>query len=134
MVSKRLKTILLLTLGIIYLHGLEEVISGFQYDDPWMIWFADFFSTKTEVFYWSFHIMWWLLIPISLLFIFGGRKWTYFLLSLFGLAYFIELHHPIKALVFSRYYPGMITGLLYPVVGIFYWGQLIKDWRNYAKT
>lgn len=130
MISKKLKTILLLTLGLIYLHGLEEIVSGFQFDDPWMVWFGNLFQTKAEVFYWSFHLMWWLLIPVSLLLIFGGRKWTYILLALFGSVYFVELHHPVKALLFGYYYAGMITGMLYPILGIFYWKELIRIWRN----
>ncbi len=134
MISRKLKLILFLTLGLIYLHGLEEVISGFQFDDPWMVWAGNLVDTKTEVFYWTFHLMWWILVPIAIILIVGNRRWIYSLLALFGLVYFTELHHTLKGILAGSYFPGMITGIIYPILGVFYWRQLIKDWREYAKT
>lgn len=131
MISKRLLNILILTLGLIYLHGLEEIISGtFPFNDPWMVYFGNLFGTKTEVFYWTFHGMWWLLVPIGIILLRGSRKLVFSLLTLFGILYFIELHHPIKAILAGHYYPGMITGLMYPILGFFYWKELLKNWKT----
>lgn len=131
MITNKLKKILILTLGLIYIHGLEEIISGtFAPNDPWMVFFGNLFETRAEVFYWSFHIMWWVLVPIGIILLTGNRKLILSLLSLFGILYFIELHHPIKAILAGHYYPGAISGLFYPVLGFFYWKELFKNWSK----
>ena len=135
MLSKKLKLILLLTLVLIYLHGLEEFLSGFPFNDPWMVFFGNLFETKTQVFYWAFHIMWWILVPVGIILLMGGKKLIYILLMLFGVIYVTELHHVIKSISAGHYYPGMITGLMYPILGFFYWKELIKNWRkNYGRN
>lgn len=135
MISKKLKTILYITLILIFLHGLEEVISTFPVNDSWMIFFGNFFQTKTEVFYWTFHIMWWILVLVGVGLLSGNRKIVLGILTVFGVLYFTELHHVIKALITRQfqYYPGMLTGLAYPILGIFYWKELIVNWRKYDK-
>lgn len=130
MISNKLKFILFLTLGLIYLHGLEEIITGFSFDDPWMVYFGNLVETKTEVFYWTFHIMWWILVPVGIILLIGSKKWMYSLLALFGIVYFTELHHVIKAIIAGHYYAGMITASLYPILGIFYWKELLNNWRK----
>ncbi|MSU25947.1 MAG: hypothetical protein EXS44_01645 [Candidatus Levybacteria bacterium] len=117
-------------MALVYLNGLEEILSGFQFDDPWMVWFGNLFETKTEVFYWTFHIMWWILVPVAVFLLIGGRKMVYTLLALFGLVYFTEIHHTLKGLLSDGYYPGMVTSVIYPILGIFYWRQLSKDWKR----
>lgn len=130
MISNKLKKLYLVTMVLIAAHGIEEYLSGFSYKDSFVFYFASLFESKEQVFYWSFHILWWLLVPIAFLLIFGGKKWTLILLTLFGVVYFFEMHHILKGLPQRSYYPGMVTAFLYPILGFFYWKQLIKDWRN----
>lgn len=129
MISKKLNKIFLLSLVLIGLHGLEEIMTGFQYQDSFMIFGGNLFSTKTEVFYWSSHMMFWLLLIISFLLI-QGKKWVLRLMALFGLIFFVEIHHLIKAFLIGSYYPGMITAVFYPILGFFYWRQLLKEWKQ----
>ncbi len=81
-------------------------------------------------FYRDFHIMWWILVPVGIILLIGNKKWVNSLLILFGIVYFIELHHIIKGVTAGYYYPGMITALFYPIVGFFYWKELLKNWRS----
>jgi len=59
-----------------------------------------------------------------------NRKYLLELLTFLGLVFIFELHHLIKAVISLSYYPGMITGLLFPIIGFFYWKELIKNWKH----
>lgn len=132
MASDKLKQIFLLSLLLVYAHGVEEIMSGFQYSDLFMVYGANLFSTTTEVFYWTSHLIWWISLPVLFLLLRKSRSGLS-LMSLYGLVFFIELHHPIKGLLIGSYYPGMVTALFYPVFGFFYWKQIIKDWKAARK-
>ena len=134
MVSKRLQTLFTLALLLIAAHGVEEVSTGFMYHDSFVSYFANLFNTKEELFYWSFHIMWWLMLIVSWVFI-VGKKFILIPLSLFGIVFFFETHHLIKGLLSGSYYSGTVTAFFYPILGIFYWKELLKNWRkNYGKN
>ncbi|MBI2021894.1 HXXEE domain-containing protein [Candidatus Daviesbacteria bacterium] len=128
MISDKLKHIYLLSLLLIYAHGVEEIINGFQYSDSFMVYGANLFNTTPEIFYLIFHLIWWFSLPILFL-LFNKSRLGLFLMTLYGFVFFIELHHPIKGLLIGSYYPGMITAMLYPIFGIFYWKQVIKEWK-----
>lgn len=132
MISDKLKHIFLLSLILIYVHGVEEIINGFQYSDSFMVYGANLFNTTPEIFYWVSHLVWWISLP-TLFLLFNKNRLGLLLMTLYGFVFFIELHHPIKGLLSGRYYPGMITALLYPVFGIFYWKQIIRDWKMARK-
>jgi len=129
MISKRLKHIFLISLLLIYAHGIEEIIGGFQYFDSFMVLGANYFGTTPEIFYWVFHIIFWLSLLI-LFMLFHKRKVGLILMTIFGVIFIIELHHPIKAILARQYYPGMITALFYPIVGVFFWKQIFTDWKK----
>ncbi|GEM_PF-1630171 len=129
MVSKRLKFLLGLSLLLITTHGIEEVLTGFLYKDSFISFFSELAATKGELFYWSFHSMWWLMLIVVYLLILGGR-WALIPLSLFGIVFFFEAHHLIKAILAGGYYPGSISAFFYPILGVFYWKEIIKSWKN----
>lgn len=131
MISQRLKTIFYISLFVIYLHGLEEIIGGFQHVDSFMIFGANFFKTSTEVFYWSSHIIWWLAVPLLYL-IFRNRTQIFLLFGIYGLVFAIELHHVVKAVQSGYYYPGAITAFFYPIIGFFFYKELLKNWKNHV--
>ena len=128
MVSDKLRHLFLLSLLLIYAHGVEEIVNGFQDSDSFMIYGANLFNTTPEIFYWVSHLIWWAFLPILFL-LFNKKRLGLILMTLYGFVFFIELHHPIKGLLVGSYYPGMITAMLYPIFGIFYWKQIIKDWK-----
>lgn len=129
MISSKLKNFFFLAVALIYLHALEEVLTGFPSSDSFMVVGGKMFDTTSEVFYWTSHAIWLLGVPV--IFILARRsKFLLSLLALFGIVFITEFHHLIKALFRVGYYPGMITAFFYPVLGIFYWRQLISDWRR----
>lgn len=129
MVSKRLKRIFLITLFLIYVHGIEEILTGFSNVDSFMVFGAGVFNTSSELFYWVTHSILWVLLPILYVLI-NKKIFARILFSLFGIIFIVELHHIYKALEWKSYYPGLITSLMYPIIGIFYYTELIKDWRK----
>lgn len=131
MISNKLKKLFLLSLLLIYIHGVEEILTGFAYKDSFMVFGANLFKTATENFYWVFHLIWWVAVPV-LFFLFKQTKLIFLLMSIYGSVFVIEIHHLAKAVILGSYYPGMITAVFYPVLGYFYWKELIKN-RKGAK-
>jgi len=132
MLSNKLKHLFLLSLILIYAHGVEEIINNFQYSDSFMVYGANLFNTMPEIFYWVSHLISWPSLPILFL-LFRKNRLGLFLMTLYGFVFFIELHHPIKGLLIGSYYPGMNTAMVYPIFGIFYWKQIIEDWKMARK-
>ncbi|MCH7641529.1 HXXEE domain-containing protein [Patescibacteria group bacterium] len=126
--QSKLNKLFLISLVLIYLHGVEEIVTGFQHVDSFMVYFASVFSISTESFYWVSHIIWWVSLPFLYL-IFSKTKYSFYLLALYGVVFFTEIHHLVKAILSISYYPGMITAMLYPLFGIFYWRQILNEWR-----
>lgn len=133
MVSKKLVRLFSLALLLIAAHGVEEYVSGFLYQDRFVWYFSSLANTKEELFYWTFHIMWWALLLIVYALILG-KRWSLYIMALFALVFPFELHHVIKSIIAGKYYPGMITGILYPLLGFFYWKEVLKNWRMYDKN
>ena len=132
MISEKLKKITFLSLLLIYAHGLEEIIMGFWKFDSVLMTFNNNLQTIPQAVYYASHIPWWLvLIPMFLLIL--GGKWTLRVMILFGIVFIIELHHLFGALISQTYYPGMITAFFYPIVGFFYWKELIRNLKHSAK-
>mgnify|MGYP001597440980 CR=1 FL=1 len=129
MITPRLKIIFAASLFVIYLHGVEEVIGGFQHVDSFMAFGASLLNTSVEIFYWTSHIVWWLAVPL-LYFIFRNSAYLFLLLSLYGLVFVVELHHVAKAMQIGSYYPGAITAIFYPIIGFFFWRELLHAWKT----
>ena len=107
MISKRLRKIILLLIVTIYLHGVEEIISGFYKHDWIMQYFSSLFSSIPQAQYYALHITWWLMIGPALLLALGGKLRLY-VLTFFGLFFVIELHHSIDAIRAMNYYPVLL--------------------------
>lgn len=134
MISKKLKTLLLLSIVVVYLHFVEEVISGFYLNDWIMRYISSLFSNINQAQYFASHITWILMIGPAALLVLGG-KWTLRVLTLFGFFFVFELHHLIDAIRTMNYYPGVITNIVFEVIGVFYWRELIQNWRkNYVRN
>src|SRR3989344_5938046 len=128
MISQRLKYIFLLTILLTFVHGGEEIATGFYQKDLFILFFAKYFSTIPQTFFFTFHFMWWIVLLVTMVFLIGGR-FAYWLLTLVSVIYVFELHHVVKALLASGYYPGVITALFFPILGFFFWKELIRNWR-----
>lgn len=131
MISKRLQTIFLLSIPVSIAHGIEEYLTGFYQTDN----FARFFFSYAEnmapiqASFVTFQVMFWLILIISAILI-TKSKWQIYVMLIPGFIYIFELHHLVKAVLAFNYYPGAITAILFPIIGFFYWKQLLKDWRT----
>lgn len=130
MISDKLKKITFLSLLLIFAHGIEEIITGFWKVDSVLMTFNERLVSIPHAVYWASHIPFWLfLIPMFLLVL--GGKWTLRVLALFGLIFVVEIHHILGALfVTQTYYPGLITAIFYPIIGFFFWKELIHNFRK----
>ena len=132
MTSKRLQFLFLLSLFLIAAHAVEETLTGFRHTDSFVIAIAGWLSMTPDTFYWVFHIIWWTLLPSVYIFL---RKQPILLplLTLFSIVFLFELHHVIKAIIAGQYYPGAITAFFYPILGIFFYRELLRNWRHESK-
>lgn len=124
--SKKLKNIILISVLIFILHGIEEYLTGFYNIDSIFNYVFSYFNLFIDykLIFIVFQIIWWLVLLVFFLFVSKNKISSLFLI-LFGLVFIFEVHHIIKALVFSRYYSGLITSFLFPITGFFYWKELI---------
>jgi Protein of unknown function with HXXEE motif len=127
MITKKLKMHFLLTAFLLVAHICEEWFTGFHDVSPFMLWMGRQFTTTQSAIFFTFMMMVWLALVISLVFLSERRVWIYRMLSIFSFLYIFELHHPIHALLLGRYYPGAITGLLFLFMGILFWKELKKN-------
>jgi len=128
-ISNRLKILSILSVVVVYLHFFEEIVTGFYQNDWIMKYISSFFQNINQAQYYSSHIVWILMIGPAALLVLGG-KWTLRVLTLYGFFFIFELHHLIDAIRTFNYYPGLITNIAFEIIGIFYWEELIRNWRK----
>ena len=59
-----------------------------------------------------------------------GGKAVLILFGVIGFFLFFEVHHIVEAVIVGGYYPGLVTALLLPIVGFFFWKELIRNWKH----
>ena len=130
MISNKLQNIFLLSIPLFIAHGLEEYFTGFYKVDSIFFFIFQSFETMSvfQATFLLFQIMLWALLIIAYLML--SRKFVIGLLTILGIFFVLELHHLTDALIRLEYYPGMITGILFPIIGFFYWKELIKNWKQ----
>ena len=130
MISTKLKKIILFTLLLIYAHGIEEMLMGFWKVDSVVMTWNKYLTSIPQAVYYASHIPFWFFVT-SIFFLILGGKWTLRVLALFGVIFVFELHHVFGAIFISHgYYPGLITAIFYPVVGFFYWKELLNNFNE----
>ena len=130
MITSKLKYIFGFSALLFIAHGIEEMLTGFYEVDAWdraLFEPLAFLSTHGAMFA-TFQVMLWLMLIVSFVLLLNERMRLY-ALSLIGIVYLFELHHPIKALLVGGYYPGLITSLLFPIIAYFFW----REWRQNYK-
>lgn len=130
MISRKLKIIFAFSIPLFVLHGIEEFVTHF-YDidthDQAIFGVLSGLSNHGATFV-TFQVMLWLLLVVSFLLLLGP-KWQFNVLALVGVIYLYELHHIYKAVLVGGYYPGLYTGVLFPVAAFFFW----KEWFRVHK-
>ena len=125
--TTKLQKLFLLSIPLFIAHGLEEILTGFYNIDSQVdFWFGGLNSLPTpQATFILFQIMIWLILIIGYLLLLGP-KWQLRLMFIPGMVFVYELYHLYKAVMVGGYYPGLITALLFPVIGDFYWRELLK--------
>ncbi len=127
MITQRLKNIFLMSIVLWIAHGTEELVTGFYNVDSHVKFFFGFTEKLTSLHtaFLIFQIMLWLMLIVSYLLV-SGDKWQRRLMFIPGLIMIYELHHLYKAVEVGGYYPGLVTALLFPIIGYFYWKELVQ--------
>ncbi|KKW22594.1 MAG: hypothetical protein A2W52_02485 [Candidatus Taylorbacteria bacterium RIFCSPHIGHO2_02_49_25] len=134
MISRKLKVVFGLSIPLFILHGIEEYRTGFyNVDKLYQFIFRPFSEMSgNQVMFITFQIMLWLLLVVSFLLV-ASERWRLRMIAVLGVVYILELQHIWKAVVSWSYHPGLITALAFPVIGFFFWRELIKS-RNMAQN
>lgn len=129
MVTKKLINLFGISIPLFIIHGLEEYFNGLYNIDSHVKFMFGYFQNMSSLqsSFLLLQIMLWVLLVISFLLL--KQKGIKILLIFLGLVYIYELHHIIKAIEVGGYYPGLITGLGFPLIGYFYWRELISTWN-----
>lgn len=131
MLTKRLKIIFGLSIPLFILHGIEEIRTGFYKADA----LREFIfrplerMSEHEIMFVTFQVMFWLLLIIAFLMTIS-EQWRLRMMVILGSVYVIESHHIWEAVALGGYYPGLYTALLFPIVGFFFWKELIPKLRR----
>ena len=128
--TNKLKKLVFLSTLLLILHGIEEIFTGFYDVDPISTFvFKPFLAMGLyQATFLVFQIMLWLALILLSVLIIGG-KWRLIVLTIPGFFLIFEIQHVIEALVRGSYYPGLITALFLPILGIFFWKEWLKNWR-----
>lgn len=129
--SEKLNNLFVVATGLLVLHGAEEYLTGFFEVDPIFLFLFSPFEAMA-VFQSTF-----LLFQICLLLAFiafhmllRGGKAMLTVFGVIGFFLFFEAHHIFEAVIVGSYYPGLITALLMPIAGFFFWKELIRSWKR----
>jgi len=128
MITQRLKNIFLLLIPIFIVHGLEEYFTDFYHIDPSIQAVFGRFGFSLSSTFLVFQIVLWLLLIVGFILL---RKYILYktISMIMGGLLVFELWHIYKAIMVGGYYPGLYTALLFPIVGYFYWRELINNYK-----
>ncbi|MEO6508331.1 MAG: hypothetical protein ABIO02_00095 [Patescibacteria group bacterium] len=128
MISQIFLAVFLLSIILHYLHGVECIKTKFYDVEPNFYFCTKYFKTIHESVYYVFHGTLWIAM-LMIFFLLLGGNWIFIPLGLYGTTFFSEIHHFVKAVKRKEYYSGAITSFFMPIMGIFYWIELLKLWE-----
>lgn len=131
MISKKLNNLFLISIPIFVAHGLEEYLAKFYETYPILnfTWTNRLFQAVPQATFLTFQVMFWLLITVMYILLRRDRG-TLVIMTIVGFIYIYEATHILSAIIMQRYTPGLITAPLLPIVGFFYWKELMNNWRR----
>ena len=124
----RLRNIFFISIPLFIAHGIEEYLTGFtEVDSTFAFVFQPVLkmSVANGTFV-VFQIMVWILLIICALLLLD-ESWQKRLLIIPGILYIFEIHHLIEAILRWEYYPGLLTGLAFPILAIYFWKEVIQN-------
>src|SRR3989338_7665681 len=131
MISKKLKTIFIISIPVFIAHGLEEFFNNF-YDIDWSTMLVFGFLNEMSVpqaTFLVFQIMLWLAL-IVFAFLIASEKWRLRLMFFPGIIFIVELHHPWSVIQSLSYYPGAIISIPLLIIGFLFWKELLKNYKG----
>ena len=124
MLSSKLKTIYLISVISLVVHGIEEYFTGLYDFDSFYKSFANPRLAFVLVVLIAANVC-----SIGSYLLVSRGKWEVSLSILFGFVIIYELQHIVAAFNYQSYTPGLITSLAFPVLGFLFWKELINYWR-----
>lgn len=128
MVSQSFLVILLVSIFLHYIHGVECVKTKFYNVEPNFYFCTKYFKTIHEAVYYVFHGTFYIALLFAFFILLGGN-WIFIPFGLYGTTFFSEFHHFVKAVLKRKYYSGAVTSFFMPIMGILYWIELLKLWK-----
>lgn len=131
MLSKTLRRIVFFTPLLFIFHSLEEyttlyyTLSGFGFTWRWL------YPQPDPQIFLVFEVGTLLFLALSAFFILRKKPPPLLLLFIFGLHYVYQGEHIFHTITLKQYYPGLFTGVIFVVMGMFYWKELLKNRRNF---
>lgn len=128
---RKLRTIFFVSIPVFIAHGIEEYLTGFtEVDAIFTFLFQPVLKMSVEQgTFVVFQVMAAILLIVSGLLLLG-EKWHKRLLILPGILYIFELHHLVEAIIRWEYYPGLITSLVFPILGFLFWKEWYRSLRS----
>ena len=122
--SNKLKNIFAFSIPLFILHTLEEVLFRLWNTDAFSLTASNLLHIPPVSVYWLGQVLLYTFLA-SLLYLprFGTHKAP---LVLLGFGFLFEFEHSIVALQSGQYEPGLVTGTLLALYGLFFWFSLIK--------
>jgi hypothetical protein len=132
MLTPRLKTIILLSVLMMIIHGMEEIYQGFYETYAFFANVSRMFSTKEEALFIGFQVTWWAALILFFVLL-VSESWRLRMVLLFGLVLLYENQHIYHAILERRYYPGLISALLILPLSVAFWWEIYSQYRVAGK-
>ena len=125
--TRRLHLLLGVSIPLFIIHGLEEWYTRIYETDSHVKFFFDPLANMSvaQATFIVFQISLWIILAISF-FLTWNDRWQKRMMVILGFVFIYEIQHPISALMVQGYYPGLYSSLLFPIIGYYYWKELLK--------
>ena len=124
-----MQKIFLLSIVLFIVHGIEELATGF-YNVDWsfLLVFGKLGGNLSVIFI-IYQLILYILLWLAYTLVARG-KWVRVLSSIVGSVMLLELQHLYEVVVTGKYYPGAYTAVLFPIVGFFFWKELVNNYKK----
>jgi hypothetical protein len=131
-ITRRLKTIVLLSVIAMIMHGIEEIHQGFYATYTLFARVSHMFSTKSEALFMGYQVTWW--VALALIFaLVLSETWRFRILLVYGLVLVYENQHIYHAILERKYYPGVLSSLVILPLSIAFWWEVYLQYRAMNK-
>ncbi len=127
--SAKLQKLFLLSILLFISHGIEEFATGFYNIDRSFLLTVGKLGGSLAVVFIIYQLVLWALLWVAYVLVVRG-KWIRILSSVIGLVMLLELQHLYEVAVTGKYYPGAYTAVLFPVIGFFFWKELLNNYKK----